>query len=258
MLDKLDESALKKAHARLKEKFAAQTEELEAINQKLYDYQCDIRALTSQLLLSKEEERKRIAAQLHDRIGQDLLVTKLSLQKLRKTSRSGQKVDTVSQLIGLVEGIVNKTRELTSELSSPILYELGLKAAVRAFVEKIGAGSGISFFWDFDRDPIVVKPESLALMYRCTCELIVNAVKHSAAESVVVAIEKTGDRVSATVRDDGVGFGVARQRPGGTAKTGCGLAGIKESLVDAGGNVEIFSNPGEYTEVTISAPSTID
>lgn len=252
------ENTLIRSHAQLKKRVAAQARALSTTNEKLYKSQSEVRLLKSQLLMSEEKERKRMASHIHDQIGQDLLVTKLKLQKLRSNSLTGSKFKTVGQIIGIMDGIVNKTREMTSEMGSPILYELGLKEAVSEFVKKMGTSSDICFYCDFNGQPAKANPDSLALMYRCTCELIVNSVKHSEAESVVVAIKKTDDRVSVTVRDDGVGFDMASKRQGSGKGTGNGLSGMKESLAEIGGNVEIFSNPGECTEVIIKAPFKID
>lgn len=245
-------------NTQLKKKVAAQARELSKIKTSLFEYKTELRALTSKLLMGEEAERKRIAVELHDRIGQDLLVTKLKLQTLESVIQTGAKQETVGQLIGLVDEIVYKTRTMTTRLSSPILYELGLKDAVSAFVEKMKESSDIYFFCDFTHKPVSADSASLGLLYRCICELIVNAVKHARAESVVVAIDKTGDQVQATIRDDGLGFAQAGAFPEKAEGTGWGLAGVKRSLAGLCGQVEIFSNSDECTEVVVTATCSID
>lgn len=157
-----------------------------------------------------------------------------------------------------MDRIVSQARSLTTRLSSPILYELGIKEAVAAFVEKIETNCAVSFQTDFTRQPIKANTAVLALLYRCVCEMIVNATKHAQAECVVVAIDKIGDRVVATVRDDGIGFNGNEKMTASVQGTGSGLPAIKEKLAGLGGELMIHSRPGDFTEVTVRVPCRID
>lgn len=227
-------------------------------NQEIEVYKAKIQALTRELLRTEEAERERIASELHDHIGQDLLFLKLRLQALFETPRNAEIDKSGQQLIEILDGAIRKTREMTTNLNLQVLSELGLEEAIGAFIDKIRMSSTIRFSFDVNHTPVEASPIAQALIYRGVCELIINAVKHSEAANLIVAIGQTNEWLRAVVRDDGIGFAATGGLASDKRGKGCGLTGIRERVSGIGGDMEICSYPGEMTEVIIRVPRYIE
>ena len=192
-----------------------------------------LRALTVRLAEVEERERKRIAEDLHDNLGQLLAVAKMKAQ--------GRQANDIVELLDVA---ISQTRKLTSDLMSPVLYELGLAAALEQLVEEkrkhFDAHISLSFSGDFSPVPI----NMAIVIYKAVRELLVNASKHSRAKLVSITLKKEGEKLHVTVHDDGVGFD-------GKAKDGFGLFNIRERVGSVGGIVNIDSVEGKGTTVDI-------
>lgn len=221
-------------------------------------YKAKIQELTTELLRIEQAERERIASELHDHIGQDLLVIKLRLQVLRETLGKADTDGSVGELIEILDGVVQKTREMTTSLNLQVLSELGLKEAISAFIDKLQISSTIRFSCYFTDEPVTASAIAQALIYRCICELIINAVKHSEAANLSVTIDQTDEWVRAVVRDDGIGLAATGGLTDANRSKGCGLTGIQERVSGIGGDIEISSHPGVKTEAVIRIPRYID
>ena len=228
------------------------TERLRAEHQ-LREHKERLQSLTSELSLAEERERRRIATGLHDQIGQTLAIVQMRLGQLSTTldrDAAGQ----ARELCDLVEQSVSDIRSLTFELSSPLLYELGLEAAVQALTEQIEERHGIPCRFASDAEPKPLTDDSSVVLYHVVRELLFNVIKHSGARSSGVEIRAADGRIEISVEDDGVGFDATGFGETFGAGGGFGLFSIRERLHQLGGSLAIRSSAGEGTRVEVAAP----
>jgi PAS domain S-box-containing protein len=220
----------------------------------LLAYQERLRSLASELSLAKERERRRIATELHDRIGQSLAACKIKLGVLRASASSTGIAEPLNEIHELVDEIIQETRSLTFEVSSPILYELGLEAAVEWLAEQIQERHGILYDFEDDRQPKPIDGDIRVLLFQAVRELLTNVAKHAQAHSVKVSIGRDDSNIKITVEDDGIGFDMSETGSHWSRNEGFGLFSIRERLDYLGGRLEVESEPGRGTWATLTAP----
>lgn len=217
-------------------------------------YQEQLRSLASELLLAEEKERRRIATNLHDHIGQTLAITKIKLGQLQDslystTSHNGL----IDDIRTLIERTIKYTKNLTFELSPPILYELGFEATMEWLCEQFQKQHNILFFFENDGNPKPLDNDVGILMFQAVRELFINIVKHAHANKVIVKLLRDGNTMQITVEDDGAGFELSK-----IERTSFGFFSIHERLKHFGGTFTIDSKPGRGTLVTLTSPVRFD
>lgn len=217
-------------------------------------YQERLRSLSSELSLTEERERRRLATDLHDHIGQILALAQIKLGVVREEVPAAEVVAALDEIRKLIEQSIHYTRSLTFELSPPILYDLGFEEAVEWLAEQIQAQYGIDVAVQKDRQPKPLSDEARVLLFRVVRELLTNVAKHAQARHASIAITKEGDDLKVQVRDDGIGFEVAKLESDLGKVTGFGLFSIRERLDHIGGRLEVRSEPGQGTQVTLAVP----
>lgn len=219
---------------------------------RLLDYQKQLRDLTSEMSLTEERERRRLATELHDQITQQLILFKINLGSLPKEQLPSELTKSLDEVYRNLDRIIADTRTLTFDLSSPTLYELGLEAAVREWLhEEVEQKCKIHTDFKDDEQPKPLDDDVRALLYRAVRELLVNVVKHAQAQNVKVSIGRDNDKIRIEVADDGVGF---IPSPHLNKTGGFGLFSIRERLSYLGGSIDIESKPGQGTHVRLTAP----
>jgi len=218
----------------------------------LLEYQDQLRYLASELSLAEARERKRIAADLHDRIGQALALTRIKLGTLKAGTTSTAKIANIEETIRLIEVTIKEVRTLLFELSSPLLYEVGLKAAVEQLAEQIQEQYGLHVSLEDDGADKPLSIDGSVVLFQAVRELMLNVVKHAAARRVRVSMSRFNGSISILVEDDGAGFNVPHRafRPG--KQGGYGLFSIRERLEYLGGSLVIESDPGHGTRATLA------
>jgi PAS domain S-box-containing protein len=227
--------------------------ERKASEEKIRIYEEQLRSLASQLTLLEERERRRIANDLHDHIGQNLALSKIKLGELR-SSASPSLVKPLDEIHRLIEETIRYTRSLTFELSPPILYEVGFEAAVEWLAELTQEKHGILVDFEDDLEPKPLGKEMRVLLFKAVSELLMNIIKHAKAHKAKVAIQREGSNIRITVEDDGVGFGLSEANQLAGVK-GFGLFSIRERLRHFGGSLEIRSGHPRGTLITLLAPT---
>jgi len=221
----------------------------------LLAYQKRLRDFASEMSLTEERQRRRIAIELHDQVTQNLILFKINLGELRGKDLPGELIKPLDEVYKNLDQIIGDMRSLTFDLGSPTLYELGLEAAVREYLnEEIQRKRGIKTEFEDDAQPKPLDDDVCALLYRAVRELLVNVVKHAQAERVQVSICKDNDNIRINVVDDGVGFKPPAEGLGSGKTAGFGLFSIRERLSYLGGSIDIESKPGEGTQITLVAP----
>ena len=216
-------------------------------------YQEQLRSLTSELYLIEEKERRRIATDIHDYIGQTLAVSKMKLGSLQKSLINTPLTNNVNEIRQLIDEAINYTRSLTFELSPPILYDLGFEAALEWLGEQIHESHGIHFSFESDRQSKLMTDEIRIILFQAARELLFNVVKHAKAQKVDILIQNCDNNIRIEVVDDGIGFNTLICK--NFSKTdGFGLFSIRERLKHLGGYFKVISEPGQGTRIVLETP----
>jgi signal transduction histidine kinase/ligand-binding sensor domain-containing protein len=201
------------------------------------------------LLEGQETERKRIAAELHDSIGQDLLVVKNRAQLALQAQGVAASVrEQLQQISAIVSDTLRGVREIARNLRPAQLDRLGLSAAVGAMVEKAFESSGVLVRFEADGVDGLLDPQAEISVFRMAQEGVTNILRHSAATEAWVTLRRDGPLVELLIGDNGRGI----QQPG--SGRGFGIPGIGERARLLGGAFEIRSTPGEGTVLAIEVP----
>jgi len=233
--------------------------ERKCTEQAVLDYQRRLKKLAAELARTEDRERRKIAAELHDNVGQSLAVLRMQLAAAKQQS-AGRKVDQIlDEVSDSLREAIKDTRNIISALSSPTLNELGLAAAVSDWLgEQIAGRFGLQTRFSDDGKHKPLSEDSKTILYRSVRELLMNVVKHAAAHQVSVKLQRMNTSIQIIVEDDGVGL-VDGKFPGKkTAEAGFGLFSIEERINDIGGSLELESLPGKGVRATLTAPLEID
>jgi PAS domain S-box-containing protein len=229
--------------------------ERKGMEEKIRNYQKELYTAATEMsaLESRVEERERylIAADLHDYVGQNLVVLQLKLGLLRRALLEPNILRHVEEIRDIIGKTIQYTRSLTVELNPPILVEIGFKPAVESLAEAFKKTHGLAITVKDDGRPIQISNENRYLLFRCVREILMNVVKHAHADNVEVAMSRSGDRMYVTVADDGSGFDMSTVDG---KKSGFGLFTIRERMKRLGGYCEINSTPGSGTTVILAMP----
>ena len=263
------EQALEESHKELEERVDQRTEMLQRAKdqlqlevevrkkkeQELLGYQERLRHLSSELLQTEERERRRIATEIHDRIGQALAVSKIQLGALQAEVDSQDLKTKIQDIRELLSQTIRDTRTLTFELSPPVLYELGLQAALEWLAEIIRKQNGLKVDVAGDDSDRELDAEKRVLLFRTCRELLFNVVKHAGARHARVSLRGDSAAIMIKISDDGTGFDPDLFQSGyDPFERGFGLFSIREQLEHHGGMFEVDSGPDHGSEVTIVMP----
>lgn len=242
--------ALHRLQARLEEQVQERTAQYRQADAELRASRVRLQELAAFLETVREEERARIARELHDELGQSLTALRIDLNWLR--ARCGDAIPaTVGRLavaLDLVEHTVDAVRRISEDLRPRMLDDLGLAAAVEYHVEQFAARTGIRCALRMNRDEFELDGTSATAIFRAIQEALTNVARHARAGTVAVDIEETGAGLCVAVRDDGCGF-TASPSP-----QSFGLLGMQERIRMLGGRFSLESAPGCGTVVSIRIP----
>lgn len=224
-------------------------------------YQRQLQRMAAQLVLAEDQERRRIAEDLHDRVGQSLSAIQMQVGMMRCTAVSSEQLVTLERISELIDQTVEDTRCLTFELNPPVLYTLGLEAALEWLAESYQSLYGDSLriaFQDDGRDKPLGE-DKCSQLFRSARELLINVVKHAGAHSATLGIRRDGEDLCIEVADDGRGFDPAclEHFDHGVEGNGFGLFSIRERLISLGGSFQVESAPGNGTCCRLTAPLTL-
>jgi len=221
-------------------------------------YEEQVRALSGRLIYAQEDERQRIARELHDDTGQVLTLLLIRL-KLLETQPGAEAIGPqLAELRGIVSGALDQVKRLALNLRPPTIDQLGLFPSLRSLVTTFSESTGIETTLRLPRAKVTLSPERTLAIYRVTQEALTNAAKHANAQHVTVTVSAGDAALRVVVTDDGHGFTpesllnrAGQSREGGA---GVGLFGMEERARLAGGALQVRSAPGEGATVTLSVP----
>jgi len=229
------------------------TERLEAEKKILSNIEM-LRTLSAELVMTEERERRRIAVDLHDNIGQNLALTKMKLNALLEQVSPAGLADPILEILEMVDQSIEQTRLLTRELSPSVLYELGLHEALGWLGDQMLAQHGLQIDLKNDLKAAKIARGIQMFIYRSVRELLFNIVKHSHAEDAQITLQKSGESIRITVKDEGCGFDIMDMDHLFKKSGGFGLFSIRERLNYMGGSLEIETRKGWGTRVEMIMP----
>gem|GEM_PF-980758 len=224
---------------------------------RLREYQDRLKQLSIKVSMAEELERKRIASCLHEQVSQEIFVALMEINEIETSIDDPVLAGSLVPIKERLAGIVRKSRNLTFELSPPVLYDLGLAAAVKSLAEKLSDQYGIAINTKFYIQPEDIRQDEIkVILYRAIKELLHNCIKHAHPGYVSVEAMFNGDNLEVIVADDGIGFHDKKQEilVGGTGSGGFGLFDIREKLNHLGGELVIHSRSGQGSRIMMRIP----
>ena len=215
-----------------------------------------LRFLSAQLLTAQEMERKRIAGEVHDELGQAMTVLKLRLRTIEKQLRQDQEKvkGECLDLLGYADGILKSVRRISRDLTPSVLDDLGLSAAVRWLVDNFRQNPDLNIELHADDIDSLVPKVLQINIYRILQECLNNCVKHAEARNITVSIRNNHDGLMLCVEDDGQGFNPYQQSSLDASKKGIGISTMRERAMLLNGTIDITSREGTGTIITLQIP----
>jgi signal transduction histidine kinase len=211
-----------------------------------------LRLMSRQLLMVQEEERRRIAVELHDELGQALTAVKINLESLERKSGEAA-VQGRLEAIRSVDHAMQRVRNLALELRPSVLDDLGLPAALRWYVDRFARDSRVEAHLSIEAIPPLPADVETAC-FRVAQEALTNVTRHARARSVWLELRLLPDGLELRVADDGVGFDAAAARERAIHGGSLGLLGMQERVALVGGSYSLRSATGAGTEVRARFP----
>ena len=222
----------------------------------LKDSENKLRLLASQILTAQESERRRLSKDLHDDLGQSLLVMKLQLRGIEKELHDDQEIvkRNCEHTIKYIEETIDNVRRLSRDLSPSILEDFGLYSALNHLLEEFGRYNGVKISLEMDQIDAPLGQESQIIIYRIIQEILTNIGKHSGATQVSLTIKRQGENISFQIEDNGKGFSVETLSTLAAKDRGLGLATMNERVRMLGGELKILSHQGQGTWISFTVP----
>lgn len=215
-----------------------------------------LQMFSRQLIEAQEDERRRIARELHDQIGQVLTAVKMNLHTVHQVCVSTETRSYLRDNIEAVDEALRLVRDLSVDLRPPVLDDLGLATALRWYVDRYTRRTGlrVEVLIELPDENERFSRELETACFRIAQEALTNVVRHANAHQVLVQLEKEGSVLFLTIKDDGVGFDIDSLRHREPRATTLGLCSMHERAHAAGGVIDIDSKPWQGTEVRFSVP----
>jgi PAS domain S-box-containing protein len=210
--------------------------------------------LSTRLLAAQESERRAIARELHDEIGQALTAVSVNLQTLMGSPATADRREVLDESITITQQTLRQVRNLSLDLRPSLLDDLGLGAALRWYLERQGQRLGFAIALDDNLGDVRYPAPIETTCFRVAQEAITNVARHSNAQTVRVTVRRDAVELHLSVEDDGTGFDVDAARERASRGHSLGLLGMEERATLAGGRIEIMSRPGHGTRVIARFP----
>ena len=226
---------------------------LERLNRELEQSRERLRALSRRLLEVQEEERGRLARDLHDDIGQALTALKIQLESLPRSAEAPLP-GRIDECIDTTRHTIERVRQLSLSLRPSQLDDLGLVAALRSHVDRQARVAGIAAHFDALEAPAEIGADTETACFRVAQEAINNVLRHAHARNLWLHLSTSNGALALSVRDDGSGFDVDSVRRRADAGASLGLTGMEERVALLGGSFELRSLPGHGTAMLATFP----
>jgi signal transduction histidine kinase len=213
-----------------------------------------LKMLSQQLIEVQENERRHIARELHDEIGQALTALKVNLQTLSRLQSLEELGPHVLESIAIIDRTIQQVRSLSLDLRPSLLDDLGIVAALRWYIDRQAQRAGFEAQFLASPPELRLEANLETTCFRVVQEALTNVVRHAQAQRVRIELQKHQDELFLTVFDDGIGFDLHEVWQRTTNDTSLGLLGMRERVQLVGGTIEIISRPEGGTEIQVVFP----
>jgi signal transduction histidine kinase len=246
-----------RANRELEARVAERTSQLATANQTLEERERVREQLLRKVISAQEDERKRIARELHDETSQTLAALGMGVDAALATGAPAATTQRLADVRRLVDRMHQELHRMIVNLRPSVLDDLGLAAAIQWFAERHLNGAGVGVRCELTDLDVRLPPEVETALFRAVQEAIVNIARHAHAESVLIQGAVDQGTVTIEIEDDGVGF--EPQQVGSTPGSlrGVGLLGMRERIEILGGSMQLDSEPGGGTRVVMSVPAAV-
>jgi len=227
---------------------------LKAVESELVRYQSKLKKLAIELSKSEESQKRHLASRLHESVSQELFAAQLKLNALEKSLDDPKYFRRLEEIKEQIVKSIKDIRNITYDLSPPVLYDLGLKEAVESLVKSIESKYRFPVKARFSGPLENINDEIKIITYRVIREIVQNSIKHARASFADIIINNKNNVLSIDVTDNGVGFDTDIISEGHHINDGFGLFDIKEKINHLGGHLTIYSTPGSGTRICLSIP----
>ncbi|HEY1992143.1 MAG TPA: PAS domain-containing sensor histidine kinase, partial [Gammaproteobacteria bacterium] len=217
----------------------------------------ELRHMSQRLREAQETERRAIARELHDEVGQALTATRINLRDLQQQAGDGPLGSRLAASEEVVAELLGKVRQMSLDLHPSVLDDLGLGPALRWCVRTRAVGSELKVSLDLPDGLPRFDDMAEITLFRVFQETLSNVLKHSGAAHLQVRLEYSGDRLVMSAKDDGRGFDAEAARQRALSGKSLGLLGMQERARLAGGELILESSPGQGAEVRVSLPARV-
>ena len=230
------------------------TRQLESVNNELRVAEEHLRYLTGRLMQIQDAERRRVARDVHDGLGQYLVGVKMGIDQLaRRFSNDAACHESITEISSLLSRAINETRTISHLLHPPLLDEIGLGSALAAYSDGFGKRSGISIAVDVARDLGRLEPDIETALFRVVQECLLNVHRHSKSATAGVSLRRENGKIVLRISDEGVGMS-AKGKNSDPMGLGVGLLGIRERIRQLDGKFEVASTNGKGTTIVVNVP----
>ncbi|MBP9904987.1 MAG: response regulator [Rhodoferax sp.] len=212
-----------------------------------------LKALSRRVLEAQEQERRRVAVELHDELGQSLTAIKINLQ-LSERFKDKSPADLNLENIRIVEDALQQVRRLATTLRPSMLDDLGLSPALKWMSDQAAQRGGFTVHFFHERVQARLAPEIETACFRIVQEALTNITRHAQARRVSIQLGREGDEMVLLVQDDGLGFDLPAMHERAVAGGSLGVLGMQERATLIGGQLDIESVPGQGTTLTLRCP----
>ncbi len=226
-----------------------------ATENEIQEYQKNLKILSSQITLAEEAERRRIAVNLHDNLGQSLAMAKIKLAEAEKENDKKRLNEKINESKKYFNDSIESSRSITYQLSPPILYELGISHAIRWRLEQIEEENNINTSLIDNTESINLNEETNILLFRAIMEIINNVIKHSKATKLKVSLNNDENFITVQISDNGIGFDPVKAEKNATQNMSFGMFSNRERISFINGNMEIISKIGQGTSTILRIPN---
>ncbi|HET7843275.1 MAG TPA: sensor histidine kinase [Xanthomonadales bacterium] len=241
--------------APLREQLTQLKQQQERLFASLATGQQQFKHLARQVWRVQEEERRRLARELHDGIGGNLTALKHQIEALEIALHARPDLrERAGAALALTAATLEDTRELSRMLRPQVLDDLGLDAALNWLARHVASSAGFRVEVDASNLAVSVDPDVATLVFRIAQEALANAAKHSAASHVLVHVAARDDQLALLVSDDGTGCDPARALARNAEGLSGGLSGMRERVGLFGGRFHFVSAPGEGAQLRVVLP----
>jgi signal transduction histidine kinase len=220
----------------------------------LRDTHAQLQALSRQLMYLQEQERRQLAHDLHDEVGQALTALKMNLQTMQRVADMSTVQHSLLDSFGILDTLLARVRDLSLDLRPSLLDHLGLVPAIRWYAIRQAERAGLQVHVEADSLPEDLPAERAVVCFRIVQEAVTNVLRHAKATQLDVVLRTTDSGFDLIVKDNGVGFRASESMTEVEGRWAIGLVGMRERARALEGQIRIHSGPGRGTEVFAHIP----